>query len=131
MNVSINEVSDWIEKADHDLGSAKIIFLHLPDYFDTIAFHCQQAVEKYVKAVLVYYNIDFQRSHDLVYLLDLLTRKIDIDEVTFRKAFTLNNFSVQIRYPNKIVKLSKEELETAIQIADEFQLFALNIIGLK
>ncbi len=131
MNVSINEVSDWIEKADHDLGSAKIIFLHLPDYFDTIAFHCQQAVEKYVKAVLVYYNIDFQRSHDLVYLLDLLTRKIDIDEVTFRKAFTLNNFSVQIRYPNMIVKLSKEELETAIQIADEFQLFALNIIGLK
>lgn len=131
MNVSIKEVSEWIEKADHDLGSAKIIFLHLPDYFDTIAFHCQQAVEKYVKAVLVYYNIDFQRSHDLVYLLDLLTRKIDIDEVTFRKAFTLNNFSVQIRYPNKIVKLSKEELETAIQIADEFQLFALNIIGLK
>lgn len=131
MNVSIKEVSEWIEKADHDLGSAKIIFLHLPDYFDTIAFHCQQAVEKYVKAVLVYYNIDFQRSHDLVYLLDLLTRKIDIDEVTFRKAFTLNNFSVQIRYPNMIVKLSKEELETAIQIADEFQLFALNIIGLK
>lgn len=116
---------------DHDLGSVKIIFLHLPDYFDTIAFHCQQVVEKYVKAVLVFYNIDFQRSHDLVYLLDLLTRKIDIDEVTFRKAFTLNNFSVQIRYPNKIVKFSTEELETAIQIADEFQLFALNIIGLK
>jgi hypothetical protein len=35
----------WIEKADHDLGTAKVIFLHLPDYFDMVAFHCQQAVE--------------------------------------------------------------------------------------
>ena len=48
----------WIEKADHDLGTAKLIFLHIPDYFDTVAFHCQQAVEKYLKAILVYYEIE-------------------------------------------------------------------------
>lgn len=131
MNVPIEKVKEWIEKADHDLGSAKIIYLHLPDYFDTIAFHCQQAVEKYIKAVLVYYEIEFQRSHDLIYLLELLSRNIEIDEVKFRKAFTLNNFGVQIRYPNKIVNLSKEELESAIQIADEFQLFSLESVGLK
>jgi HEPN domain-containing protein len=49
MSELIDEVNKWIEKADHDLGSAKVIYLHLPDYFDTIAFHCQQAVEKYLK----------------------------------------------------------------------------------
>lgn len=50
------EIMQWIEKADHDLGSAKVIFLHFPGYFDTIAFHCQQAVEKYIKALLLYQN---------------------------------------------------------------------------
>jgi len=49
MSEQIDDIKEWIEKADHDLGSAKIIFLHLPDYFDTVAFHCQQSVEKYLK----------------------------------------------------------------------------------
>jgi len=131
MSAQIEEIKEWIEKADHDLGSAKIIYLHLPDYFDTIAFHCQQAAEKYIKAVLVFYKIDFQRSHDLIYLLELLSRKIEIDELKFRNAFMLNNFGVQIRYPNKIIKLTKEELETAIKVSEEFQNFSLDLIGLK
>jgi HEPN domain-containing protein len=131
MNDPIEEIKEWIEKADHDLGSAKIIFLHLPEYFDTIAFHCQQAVEKYLKAMLLYYQIEFFRSHDLVYLLELLSRKIDIEESRFKKAFTLNNFGVQIRYPNKIIKLTKEELETAIVTAEEFRVFCLLCVGLK
>ena len=83
MSELIEEVKEWVEKADHDLGSAKIIYLHLPDYFDTIAFHCQQAVEKYIKAILVFNKIEFQRSHDLVYLLELLSRRIEIDEIRF------------------------------------------------
>jgi len=128
MRELIEEVKDWIEKADRDLGSAKIIFLHLPDYFDTIAFHCQQAVEKYIKTVLVFNKIEFRRSHDLVYLLDLLSRRIEIDEIRFKKAFTLNRFGVQIRYPNKTIKLTKDELESAIQISEEFRAFSVDLI---
>lgn len=130
MSEQIEDIKDWIEKADHDLGSAKIIYLHLPDYFDTIAFHCQQAVEKYLKALLVFYHIEFSRSHDLVYLLELLTSKVDIDDSKFRKAFSLNNFGVQIRYPNKIIKLTKEEIESAIEISQEFRDFVVLIIGI-
>lgn len=131
MSVQFDEIKQWIEKADHDLGSAKIIYLHLPDYFDTIAFHCQQAVEKYIKAILVFHKIEFLRSHDLVYLLDLLSQRIKIDEIKFKKAFTLNTFGVQIRYPNKTIKLTKEELETAIQISEEFRKFSVGLMGLE
>ncbi len=130
MNEQIEDIKDWIEKADHDLGSAKIIYLHLPDYFDTIAFHCQQAVEKYLKALLVYYHIEFSRSHDLVYLLELLTNKVDIDDSKFGKAFSLNNVGVQIRYPNKIINLTKEEIESALEISQEFRDFVVFIIGI-
>jgi len=131
MSELIDEIKEWIEKADHDLGSAKIIYIYMPDYFDTIAFHCQQAVEKYLKAVLVFKKIEFKRSHDLIYLLEILSRYIEIEEMKFRNAFILNNFSIQIRYPNKIIKLSKEELENAIQISEEFRIFSVNIVGLK
>lgn len=131
MNAQIEAVKPWIEKADHDLGSAKIIFLHLPEYFDIVAFHCQQAVEKYVKALLVYHQVSFVKSHDLMYLLDALSGSIEIDESRYRRAFILNNFAVQIRYPNSIVNLTANDLETAIQIADEFRLFALQVVGLE
>lgn len=131
MSASDDHIKEWIDKADHDLGSAKLIFLHIPEYFDTIAFHCQQAVEKYIKAILVYCEIDFQRSHNLIYLLDLLTKKLDITEDRYDKAILLNGFSVQIRYPDKTIYLSHEELKTAIEIAQEFREFAIKLIEIK
>jgi len=131
MSAPIEHAKFWINKADHDLGSAKIIYHHLPDYFDTIAYHCQQATEKYIKAILIHKEIEFKRSHDLIYLLELLTENIEVSIEQYKKAVTLNGFSVQIRYPNKIEHLTKEELENAIGIAQEFRDFAMQIIGLK
>ena len=128
MNENNQHIEAWIEKADHDLGSAKIIFTHMPDYFDTVAFHCQQAVEKYIKSVLLFYKFEFLFSHDLIYLLDLLDARRKVDEATYDKAIKLDRFSVQIRYPNKKIYLSKEELEYAIQVADYFREFTLKII---
>ena len=124
-------VNTWIEKADHDLGSAKLIFQHLPSYFDTIAFHCQQAVEKYIKASLIYLEIEFQRSHDLPYLLEILSGKVEIKPETFDKAILLNGFSVEIRYPNQIIHLTEDELKYAILIADDFRQLSVLIIGIK
>ncbi|MGA2297822.1 MAG: HEPN domain-containing protein [FCB group bacterium] len=126
-----NIINEWLTKADHDLGSAKLIFLHLPDYFDTIAFHCQQAVEKYLKAALIHYKIEFQRSHNLFYLLDLLSEKVRIETNLFEKVIKLNGFSIEIRYPNKVKFLSKEELEFSIEIAEFFRDFVLKQIGVE
>ena len=123
-------VGEWIEKGDHDLGSAKLIFLHIPEYFDTIAFHCQQACEKYLKALLIYFEIDFKRSHDLMYLLDLLSQSIEIKESMYDSAILLNGFSVQIRYPDNTVYLSSEELETSISIAQDFRDYVINTVGI-
>ncbi len=125
-----DHIKEWVDSADHDLGSAKLIFLHLPEYFDTIAFHCQQAAEKYLKAILIHREIEFVRSHNLIYLLDLLSQKTVITEDQYDKAILLNGFSVQIRYPDKTVYLTKEELETSITIAQEFRDFTIISIGL-
>ena len=131
MSELLNRTKEWIEKADHDLGSAKVIYLHLPDYFDTIAFHCQQAAEKYIKAVLFFHQLEFQRSHDLIYLLELLSCKTEINDHWFKIAVSLNSYGVQIRYPNTIIKLSKEEIESAIQIAEDFRKFAIELLKIE
>ena len=124
-------INEWIEKADHDLGSAKIIFTNIPEYFDIIAFHCQQAVEKYLKSSLIFFGVEFSRSHDLVYLLELLSREINVDDVTFEKAIRLNSYSTQIRYPNSKIFLTKQELEFAIEVAEYFRAFVLKTIGVN
>jgi HEPN domain-containing protein len=121
MSGNRNTVKEWIEKADHDLGSAKLIYLHLPEYFDTIGFHCQQATEKYLKSMLEHFEIEYQRTHNLVYLLDLLSLKMDLQDEIYDKAILLNEFSVQIRYPDTTIYLTKVELETAIKISREFR----------
>ena len=39
---------------------------------ETFGFHCQQAAEKLLKAILSFYDIDFPRTHNLRFLMDLL-----------------------------------------------------------
>jgi hypothetical protein len=50
------QIIQWITKGDHDLGTAKVTYFHIPEYLDTITFHCQQAIEKYLKAYLMFQN---------------------------------------------------------------------------
>jgi len=75
MNKQAEEIKQWIIKGDHDLGTAQITYLYIPEYLDTVIFHCQQAVEKYLKAYLIFLITPFKFTHDLIYLLDLISEK--------------------------------------------------------
>ena len=117
MSAHIDEVQQWVIKGDHDLGTAKITYLHIPEYLDTVTFHCQQAVEKYIKAYLIFSNITFKFSHDLIYLLDLITLKDSDFENFYDVVSELQGYAVEIRYPNETIYLSNEKVEEAIIIA--------------
>jgi len=129
MSVSEQRLRDWIKKADHDLGTAIVINQHIPDYSDTLAFHCQQAVEKYLKCLLEKNSIQFKRSHDLRYLLDLLDEAIPIDAELYERMMKLNAFSVEIRYPDFKIEVTEDDRNTAISIAKEFREFIKIHIG--
>ena len=107
----------WINKADHDLGTAVLTYLHIPEYKDTITFHCQQAVEKYLKAYLIFLEVEFKFSHDLVYLLELIGVK-DISMAEFyTRVLTLQNYAVEVRYPDETIFLTDEKVTEAIDTA--------------
>ena len=63
---------EWLAKAgeDYDLVVSLLRRKRVPA--NTLAFHAQQAAEKYLKAVLQERGIRFARTHDLVALLSLL-----------------------------------------------------------
>ena len=61
----------------------------------------------------------------------ILSEDIVVSQDQYKKAVSLNGFSVQIRYPNKIEYMTKDELEEAIGIAHEFRDFAVLKIGIE
>jgi HEPN domain-containing protein len=64
-------VLKWIKKAENDIKVAKYI-LQLEDLITDVAcFHCQQAVEKYLKAFLTYHNQRVGKTHDIGRLLQM------------------------------------------------------------
>jgi HEPN domain-containing protein len=118
---NLDLAKQWIVKADHDLGTAKITYLHIPEYMDTVTFHCQQAVEKYLKAYLVYLKIEFKFTHDSVYLLDLVCTNDKELASCYEKIAELESYAVEVRYPNEMIFLSKEKVEQAISTATEIR----------
>jgi len=131
MNANKDRLKDWIEKADHDLGTAIVINQYIPDYSDTLAFHCQQATEKYIKCLLEKHSIPFKKSHDLRYLLDLLEDVIPFEKELYESIMKLNAFGVEIRYPDIKIDLTTEDREEAIQIAKRFREFLISNIGFE
>lgn len=117
MKELVNEIKQWIIKGDHDLGTAKITYLHIPEYLDTVTFHCQQAVEKYLKAYLIHQSTIFKFSHDLIYLLDLITQKDSDFADLYDKLSELQGYAVEVRYPDETIYLSDEKVKNAILIA--------------
>jgi len=45
----VKHLKQWLEKAEHDLIAAKLIIENQPIILLIACFHCQQAVEKYLK----------------------------------------------------------------------------------
>src|SRR3972149_5305387 len=69
----ILEIRQWLTKAKHDWAVAKQIMGGGAVETDVAAFHCQQAVEKLLKAYLVSRRLPFEKVHDLRLLLNQCT----------------------------------------------------------
>ncbi len=63
-------VAEWTAKAENNLkNAAHTLKLGEDCPTDTVCFHAQQCVEKYLKALLVCLRIDFPKAHDLSELI--------------------------------------------------------------
>lgn len=111
----------WLNKANSDLRTARAAVALDPPETETALFHCQQAVEKCLKALLVASDVDPPRIHDLEVLLDLcVAQGHDLPE--FRTAILdLNPFAVQFRYPTEDPAPDEAEVQAGLDAAESIR----------
>jgi len=96
--VNAKLIHEWLQKADEDLAFAVSIIEDSP-FYAQICFHFQQSAEKYLKAVIVAYDLEFQKVHDLVALLKIcLERRPELSGL-MSDCKLLNRFYIDTRYP--------------------------------
>lgn len=87
------------QKAKEDEWAVRHLAVSPEAPVSILGFHAQQAVEKYLKAVLAWRGIEFSRTHDLVELLDVC-QKAGVELPDAADEFHgLIPFAVAMRYP--------------------------------
>jgi HEPN domain-containing protein len=110
-------VQQWIAKAENDLINAEhTLTLGEDGPTDTVCFHAQQCVEKYLKALLVYCGIDFYRTHDIGALQALLPLRVQ-PALTAEQQEQLTDYAVSARYPGDWEVISLAEAHGAVTLA--------------
>lgn len=91
---------EWVLKAENDLKNAVHTLKMEPSECptDTVCFHAQQCVEKYLKALLVLKGTGFPKSHDVAQLLSLLPKRLR-PPISVEEQERLTNYATVARYP--------------------------------
>ena len=108
---------EWLSRAKSNLALAK-----QPKskeiYWEDLCFETQQAVEKALKAILLFKGIKFRFVHDIAELLTLLEQNgINLPE-EIRAAAILTDYSVEARYPGPFEPVTEDEFKEALRIAE-------------
>jgi HEPN domain-containing protein len=115
-------------KAENDLKDAKILFKSGESSIEGICFHCQQAVEKYLKSYLAYNNKEINKTHDIAGILKDC-EKIDISfaELNKMNIDDLTDYAITIRY-DEIPEPTFDDAKEAIAISEQVRLFIIGKI---
>src|SRR6059058_2375512 len=91
--------AQWVRKAEDDMTGARALAVLKPPQRDLVCFHCQQAAEKYLKALLQEVGAAVPRIHDMEDLLDLLLPHDAMLASLRRCVAGLTKYAVEHRYP--------------------------------
>ena len=108
---------EWIGRAKSSLELAQAKIIHDIQYED-LCYQLQQAVEKALKGLLIYYNVEPEYTHNIELLINELKKFTDIPEKV-NEATDLTNYAVLTRYPGEYDEITKEEYEKAVKIAKD------------
>ena len=110
-------VREWIAKAENDLtNAAHTLKLRAECPTDTVCFHAQQCIEKYIKALLVFRGIPFPKWHNIHALRALLPPRLrpKLDRKTQDE---LTRYATVRRYPSSGSDITLPEARRAVATA--------------
>jgi len=107
---------EWIEKAEEDYDMAALARQASRPFHNSICFHAQQCIEKYLKAWLQETDVPVPRTHDLEELLVLIVPTLP-DWSQWQPDFKrITEYAVNSRYPGD--SATAEDTEHAMRICD-------------
>jgi len=118
----------WITRSKSNLSRAKAGKVSSDILFEDLCFDAQQAVEKLLKALCVAHDILFPNTHNIGYLLELLTEGNVVVPDEVNKSKILTDYAVKTRYPGEYEPITDEEYMKAVAIAEYVYNWALGIL---
>lgn len=125
------ETKEWYDMAVMDLGVARHLDeTYRPKPLEIICYHCQQAAEKAIKALIIYYGGEggMPKLHDLSFLLNQIKNKVCIEDKYYDYADTLTPYGVSVRYPNELF-LEERHVKEALEFSDEILRWVQSIVS--
>ena len=83
-------------------------------------FHCQQAVEKAMKALLTWHDVPFRMTHNLVELGDSCTSSEPSLGAEVATVTVLTKYAARFRYPGAPYEPTLQEAQEALRLARDF-----------
>lgn len=116
------EVALWLRRAHNDWSAARTLFTPPKCAFEIVAFHCQQAVEKTLKAYLISRAVEIEKIHDLGRIVRRCM-PLDAAFATLRDDVEpLTQYAVVARYPGLPVPTAKE-VARALEVVERVWTF--------
>jgi HEPN domain-containing protein len=113
-------VRQWKEKAQNDWTAVEILLDSEQCPAETVCFHCQQFVEKLLKALLTQHGIEAPRTHDLRRLIQLSEPFASELSQLAEASDKLTIHGVETRYPGEWYPVSPAETNEVVEIARKF-----------
>jgi len=119
-------VKNYLFLANGDLKTAEDELNMQNPVTNTVCFHAQQCIEKYLKAFLTLIGQPFGKTHDIAELIELSKKfDTDFDQLYHLKANKLTRYAVEVRYPDEFYIPSLQEAKESIDIAKNVKQFVL------
>jgi HEPN domain-containing protein len=114
----MNIYEGWLARAKQNLERAKLLIVPNMVYYEDNCFDAQQAVEKALKGLLIYYGEEKPEwTHNIEKLLIALNNYTTVPD-TVQLSTGLTTYATKTRY-DITPEVTKEDYEESVKIAEE------------
>jgi len=113
-------VRQWRAKAQSDWTAVEILLASERCPAETVCFHCQQFVEKLLKAILTHHGIEAPKTHDLRRLIQLAEPFVPELSQLSDASDTLTIHGVETRYPGDWRQIETSEMNEVVKLSRQF-----------
>ncbi len=111
------EAAAWLAKAATDLRSGEHALTAAPPLIEDALFHCQQAVEKALKAFLAWHDVPFRRTHSIEELGEQCLQVDATLQSLVDSAILVSPYAWLYRYPSIEPAASLDQASEGLSVA--------------